>query len=325
MTANDEPLRAGVIGIGSMGRNHARVYGELPNTELVGVADLDVSAAERVAAEFETVATDPDTLLESVDIVSVAVPTPAHASVVEDCLDAGVHALVEKPFVTDLAVGRDLASRARELGITIQVGHVERFNPAVRTLTRIVDDLDIIAIDAQRVGPPVDRDRRTDVVFDLMIHDLDIAASLVDREAKSITASATADGDYATARIDFDGVLATFTASRVTQRKIRRLGITARDCRVVVDYIEQSVEIHRSAAPAFVEENGDLRHSTESVVERPMVESGEPLKAELRSFADAVRNGDPPVVTAEDGLRSVELSHNVLSAATDNQFEEVMR
>jgi predicted dehydrogenase len=325
MTANNEPLRAGVVGIGSMGRNHARVYGELPAIDLAGVTDLDVSAAERVADEFDTTAMDLETLLGSVDIVSVAVPTPAHASVIEDCLDAGVHALVEKPFVTDLAVGHELAERARELGVTLQVGHIERFNPAIRTLARIAEDLDIIALDAQRVGPPVDRERRADVVFDLMIHDLDIAASLVDGEPRAVSASATADGDYATARVDFDGVMGTFTASRVTQQKVRRLGVTAQSCRVVVDYIEQSVEIHRSATPAYVQENGDLRHTIESVVERPMVESGEPLKAEISSFADAVRNGEPPIVTAEDGLRSVKLSNDVLAAAADEQITEVTR
>ena len=325
MTASEDPLRVGVVGVGSMGRNHARVYGELRDVELAGVSDHDADAAERVAAEFDTRATDLETLLDSVDAVSVAVPTAAHAPVVRSCLDAGVHALVEKPFVTDLAVGRELDRRAAELGLTLQVGHVERFNPAIRTAARIVEDLDVIAIDAKRVGPPVDREGRGDVVFDLMIHDLDIAASLVDGEPRTVSASATADGDYATASVDFDGVVGTFTASRVTQQKVRRLGITARSCRVVVDYIEQSVEIHRSATPAYVEENGDLRHTTESVVERPMVESGEPLKAELGSFADAVRSGEPPVVTAADGLRSVELSHDVLAAALDGRAAEVTR
>lgn len=111
----------------------------------------------------------------------------------------------------------------------------------------------------------------------------------------------------------------------MTQQKVRRLGVTAQSCRVVVDYIEQSVEIHRSATPAYVQENGDLRHTIESVVERPMVESGEPLKAEISSFADAVRNGEPPIVTAEDGLRSVKLSNDVLAAAADEQITEVTR
>jgi len=325
MTATEEPLRAGVVGVGSMGRNHARVYRELRGVELAGVSDLDTAAAEAVADEFDARAVDLESLLDRVDVVSVAVPTAAHASVVEDSLDAGVHTLVEKPFVTDLSAGRALDRKARELGLTLQVGHVERFNPALRTAAKIVDGLDVIAIDAQRVGPPVDREERGDVVFDLMIHDLDIAASLVDGEPRTISASTTAGRDYATASVDFDGVVGTFTASRVTQQKVRRLGVTARNCRLVVDYVEQSVEIHRSATPAYVEQNGDLRHTTESIVERPMVESGEPLKAELGSFVEAARTGEPPVVTAADGLRSVALSHDVVAATSGADTPGVTR
>jgi len=320
-----ETLRAGVIGVGSMGRNHARVYRELAGVELTGVADLDDHAAERVAVEYGTTAYETPDLLREVDLVSVAVPTQAHAPVVEQCIAAGVHALVEKPFVTDVDVGRDLAERAAEENVVLQVGHVERFNPAVRTLAKVAADLDVIAVDALRLGPPVDREIGSNVVYDLMIHDLDVVRSMLGEPPASVSAFMTADGEYATANCEFgDDTLATFTASRVTQQKVRRLGITARECRVLVDYIDQSVEIHRAAAPAYVEEGGDLRHTTESVIERPLVESGEPLKIELGAFADAVRDGTSPLVTAEDGLRAVELAHCVVAAA-DADPERVVR
>jgi len=319
-------LSAGVIGVGSMGRNHARVYGELAGVRLAGVADADQAAAAAVAADHDTTAYGTTELLDRVDIVSIAVPTAAHADLVSACLDANVHVLVEKPFVTDLAVGRDLAERARDDGLVLQVGHVERFNPAVRTLTDIAPSLDIIAVDAQRLGPPVDRDDRTNVVHDLMIHDLDIVRSLVGGTPVDVNAATTADGDYATARCTFgDGTLASFTASRVTQQKVRSLAVTARDCQVVVDYLDQSVEIHRSATPAYVAEDGDIRHTMESVVERPVVESGEPLKAELDAFADAVRTGGDPVVTPEDGLFAVDLSRRILDAADATAVAEVSR
>jgi predicted dehydrogenase len=305
-------LRAGVIGVGKMGQNHARVYRELPNVDLIGVADRDPAAARAVANEYGTRHMQTEPLLVAADLVSVAVPTPAHAAVVRDCIDAGVHVLVEKPFVTDPDVGRSLASAAVDADVTLQVGHIERFNPAVRTLTDIVPDLDVIAIDAQRLGPPVDRSMGAGVVFDLMIHDLDIATSLLGTDVASVSATGTRDGEYATATCEFGtDVVATFTASRLTQQKVRRLGITAESCRITVDYTSQSVDIHRGAVPEYVQTDGALRHRTESVVERPYVENGEPLKAELESFVAAVRTGAPPEVSPMDGIRAVELAQRI--------------
>jgi len=323
---DDETVRAGVVGVGSMGRNHARVYRELAGVELVGVADRDASVAGRVATEYGTRARAQDALLADVDVATVAVPTSAHVPVVDACIDAGVDVLVEKPFVADVERGRRLADRARAAGVTVQVGHVERFNPAVRTLLDIADDLDVIAVDAQRLGPPPGRDIETDVALDLMIHDIDVLRALLDEEPSTVCAAGTADGEYASATFGFDdGVVASLTASRVTQRKVRRLGVTARDRRVCLDYIDQSVAVHRGAAPAYIEEDGDVRQRLEGVVERPVVENGEPLKAELSSFVEAVREGRDPVVTAEDGLRAVELAQRVAGLAADGARTEVAR
>lgn len=312
-----EMLAAGVVGVGSMGRNHARVYSELPDVELVGVADLDEQTAGTVAGDYGTVARDADGLLAEADLVSLAVPTPAHPALLEQCLDAGVHALVEKPYVDDLHRGRALARRAREAGVVIQVGHVERFNPAVRALADVISDLDVLAIDAQRLGPPREREVADSAVFDLMIHDIDIVCSLLDSNPDTVDATAAAEDHYATASCRFpDGVVATLMASRVTQQKVRTLGITARNCRVCVDYMNQSVEIHRHTAPAYIENDGAVRERVESVVERPIVENGEPLKAELESFVASVRDGSDPVVTAEDGLRAVEVARRIDDTAT---------
>jgi predicted dehydrogenase len=181
----------------------------------------------------------------------------------------------------------------------------------------------VLAVSAERLGPPLDRALGSNVVYDLMIHDIDVVQGLLDADPVSVTASGTADGQYATANCAFDdGVVASLTASRVTQQKVRRLAITARECRVLVDYTDQTVEIHRSSTPEYVASEGDFRHRTESVVERPMVDNGEPLKHELRSFVDAVRTGETPVVTAEDGLRAVELAARI-DAMVDGETTEV--
>ena len=308
----NETLAAGVVGVGSMGRNHARVYSELPDVELVGVADLDEEAARTVAHDYGTVARDAADLLPAADLVSIAVPTAAHPAMLERCLDAGTHALVEKPYVDDVARGRELAERARREDLVVQVGHIERFNPAVRALADVVPNVEVLAVDARRLGPPRDREVADSAVFDLMIHDIDVVCSLLGGEPVSVDASGAAGNRYATASCEFqDGVIATLMASRVTQRKVRKLGITARECRVCVDYMNQSVEIHRHTAPAYIESDGTVRERVESVVERPTVENGEPLKGELESFVGAVRTGSEPVVTAEDGIRAVEVARRI--------------
>ncbi|QKY21957.1 Gfo/Idh/MocA family oxidoreductase (plasmid) [Halolamina sp. CBA1230] len=317
-----DPLRTGVIGVGSMGRNHARVYRELAESELVGVEDADVSAAAAAATEFDTSIFEPAELLDAVDAVSVAVPTSAHAPVVRDCIDAGVDVLVEKPFVADPEVGRELAAAAEAAGVTIQVGHVERFNPAVRTLFSAFQNLSVVAVTAERLGPPVERDIEADVAFDLMIHDIDLLCTLLDDEPALVSAAGI-DGEYATATWDGDGVVATLTASRLTQERVRRLSVTAEDCRVVVDLLDQTVSVHRRSRPEYVAADGDVRHRIESVVERPFVESGEPLKRELSAFLDAAANETEPLVTAEDGIRAVELAGQVSAMAADRETTEV--
>lgn len=304
-------LAAGVVGVGSMGRHHARVYAELPGVELVAVTDVDDDRAERVATEYGATTVGRDELLDRVDLVSVAVPTQFHEETVQACVERDTDVLVEKPFVDDLERGRTLAERARTAGVTLQVGHVERFNPATRVLAEIVPDLDVVAIDVDRLGPPVDREGDDSVVADLMIHDVDILLALADAEIESL--SATAHGDrHATAQFTFDdGSIASLTASRLTQQKVRRLSVTAKSCRVVVDFIDQTVAIHRHSLPEYVETDGDVRFRHESVVERPIVENGEPLKAELEGFVTAVREGTRPLVTAEDALHVLEVVRDV--------------
>lgn len=306
MSQHADSLGAGVIGTGAMGQHHARVYQELPGVDLVGVVDADTGRAAEVADRYGTVSMGREELLDPVELVSIAVPTRHHYETARAAIDHGVHLLVEKPFVEDHQEGIELVGRARAAGLTLQVGHIERFNPAVRALFDILPDLDPIAITADRLGPPLDRPIDDDVMRDLMIHDVDLLLSIVDDGVETIDASATADGQYATTTISFEsGVIGSLTASRVTQEKVRRLSVTARDCRVNVDLAEQSLHVHRHSFPEYLEDDGDIRYRYESVIERPSVEHGEPLRLELEAFVEAVRSGQQPTVDGEAGLKAI--------------------
>ncbi|USZ68096.1 Gfo/Idh/MocA family oxidoreductase [Halorussus salilacus] len=306
-------VNAAVVGVGNMGRHHARVYSELPDVNLVGVYDVDDATAREVAEAHGTRAMNMEALLTAADVASVAVPTPFHAEIAEECIDHGVDVLVEKPFVEDPEVGRDLVDRADEAGVTIQVGHVERFNPAIRALSDIVADLDVIALDTRRLGPPPEgRQLDQSVVLDLMIHDIDVVLSILGEDPHEVSAHGAKENQYATATLGFgDDTVASLTASRVTQQRVRKLGITAEECRVNVDYVDRSIEIHRHSLPEYIEDNGDVRYRHESIVERPTVETGEPLKNELRAFVSAAVDGTEPVVSGEDGLRVLEIAREI--------------
>lgn len=308
----DNLTKAGVIGVGSMGRHHARVYSELPNVDLVGVFDVDDEAAAGIAERYGTRAFDMDDLLDAVDVASIAVPTAYHFDVARECIERGVDVLVEKPFVGDPDEGRELIDLAEARGVMIQVGHIERFNPAVMALDDIVRDLDVIAIEAKRLGPPPQRTIEDSAVMDLMIHDVDLLLAITDAEIDAIDAMGARENRYAVANVQFENdVVGTLTASRLTQEKVRQLTITADDCLVKVDYIDRSIEIHRHMSHEYVEAHGDRRYRRESTIERPMVDNGEPLKNELSAFVAAATGDREPVVTAEDGLRVVEVIQEI--------------
>lgn len=318
--------RAGVIGVGTMGQHHARVYSSLPEAELVGVADADEDRASEIAAEYSAEVYDVDALLDVVDVVSIAVPTEYHYDLAANCVEAGVDVLIEKPLVREPERGYDLVRAADEADVTLQVGHIERHNPVVATLQDIVPNLDIIAIEAERLGPRPDRHREiTDsAVIDLMIHDIDVVLSLLGSDVASVDAVGAADGRHATATVEFDGgTVGTLTASRVTEQKQRTLSITAEDCYVTADFIDQTVQIHRQSVPEFIAEGEDVRYRHESVVENPAVDNTEPLKTELSSFLEASRNGSDPVVTGEDGVRALELAREINCEAFGDEQKTV--
>jgi predicted dehydrogenase len=304
-------LPVGVVGVGRMGRQHARVYNELPDVELVGVVDADADRAAHVASEYETDALDLDELCAVADAVSIAVPSAYHYSVTKQCLEAGVHALVEKPFVRRVDEGQRLVDLAAATDRRLQVGHVERFNPAVVELHDVLSDMEIVAVEAKRLGPPVEPTPDDDPVMDLMIHDLDVLFALFGDDVEFGYASCP-EPEHVVAQLEFaDGPTATLTASRCTQKKVRTLTVTAREALVELDYTDQTIRVHRHSVPEYIEQNGDVRYRHGSIVEHPLVESAEPLRAELAGFRDAIATGEPPRVTGEQGLRAVRAAHRV--------------
>ena len=309
--SSTEQIAAGVIGVGAMGQHHARVYNELCGCELVGVADADESQAQNIATEYSTTTYATEELIDRADAVSIAVPTAYHYDLAKQCIDAGTHILVEKPLVEEKRRGEELIDRAADAGVTLQVGHIERFNPVTETLQDVLHGLNVISITAERLGPQPDRPIPDSAVTDLMIHDIDLICSLLDQPVSSVTAAGNAGGRYATATIEFDDAIARLTASRVTQQKVRQLTITAEECYVVVDYLDQTVQIHRNSVPEYVVNDGEMRYRHESVIENPAVDTGEPLKRELRSFLETVREGGQPRVTGADGIRALEIATEI--------------
>ena len=307
-----ETLKVGVIGVGTMGEHHTRVYKEISGGELVGIADKDIDRAAEIAGEYGTDVYSTGELIERANAVSIVTPTAAHYNLALSCIEAGTDILIEKPFVETKEQGEHLINRAKTEDVTLQVGHIERFNPVTDTLRDILPGLDVISVSSERLGPEPDRPVQDTAVVDLMIHDIDVITSLIDDSVTDIQATGNADGRHAMAALEFEnGVVASLAASRVTQRKIRRLTITAESCYVDVDYLDQSIEIHRQSSPEYIADNGDIRYRHESIVENPAVENTEPLKKELRSFVDAARNSEEPRVTGEDGIRSLMITKKI--------------
>ena len=313
--ANGAKVRAGVVGTGHMGQYHVLVYAELPDVELVGVVDADLARAAAVAAQYDTrVFPDHRALVGRVDVASVAVPTGRHFEVARDLLEAGISVLVEKPMTSTLDEARALFAVAECTGAVLHVGHVERFNGAVDELRQIVRAP--ILIESRRLGPFASRVQRDTVVMDLMIHDIDIVLGLVDSPPVRLAAQGgsvhTEVADVAAVQIRFaSGAVATITASRATEEKIRTLAITQPDAYIVLDYTEQDIHIYRRAAQEYEMKRGSIRYRRASFVEHLKVHRDNPLKLEIQHLLGAVRRrraGEPVVVAEQDDLRSLAMA-----------------
>jgi predicted dehydrogenase len=316
MRKKNRPIRAGVVGVGQMGRYHVGVLAELPQVELVGIVDVDPSKIQHLADTYNTAAlTDYRELLGEVDVVSVAVPTAFHYEIARQFLDGGVHVLIEKPIAPTLEEAQELFEVAERRGVMLHVGHVERFNGAVQELRNIVRDP--ILIECRRMGPFQARVQEDGVVLDLMIHDLDIVLNLVGSRVQHMSAAGSAVfsdvEDVANVQLWFhNGCIATITASRATQEKIRTLAITQREEYVLLNYTDQDIRIYRQGASEHRLGRGELRYKQEALIERIFVHKDNPLKLEIRHLLDCVTRQAPRMVSPEDELYSLQVTLEII-------------
>jgi predicted dehydrogenase len=302
-------VRIGVIGVGSLGQHHARVYAALPDAALVAVVDSEASRAQDIAlkhgcAWFPHV----EDLFGRVDAVSIAVPTPLHHRIAKACLGAGLHVLVEKPMTESLEEAEDLTASAAAKKLILQVGHIERFNSALRASLGTIKAPRLI--ECRRWAPFTPRGADVDVVLDLMIHDLDIVLSLVGVPVRHIEAHGVSivsrTSDVAHARVLFDtGCLATFSVSRVAEAKVRDLRFYEAESFLFVDLLAQAARIGRRVlGPGG---------TSEILTELIAGDDQEPLKLELQGFVDSVTHGTAPLVSGEQGLAALRLAHRIMS------------
>lgn len=299
MPPAQQPLRVGVIGVGAIGRNHARIYAALEDAELVGIVDADAARREALAAEFGTRAfASVAELAPLVDAASVAVPTVAHREVATELMQAGTHVLIEKPIAPTVDDARALSQLATERGLILQVGHIERFNPVLAELEKALDRPRFI--ESHRLSPFPNRSIDIGVVLDLMIHDLEIILHLVASPVTKFDAVGiqvlTPREDIANVRLRFaNGCVANITASRISPERMRKIRVFQDNAYLSLDYAAQSGEIARLTPTGIVQE--------------PVpVEPGEPLAAELAAFVACARDGRQPLVGGQEGARALELA-----------------
>jgi predicted dehydrogenase len=309
----DRKIRVGVVGVGDFGRNHVRVFHDLPGAELIGIHDADAERGRQIAAEFGTQAfSSVAQLAEQIDAACVSVPTKLHACISSELLDRGVDVLVEKPIAASIDEADRLIADAKKAGRILQVGHLERFNPAVVAVRKIVSRP--LFFEVHRLGVFSPRSLDVDVVFDVMIHDLDVLLSLLNspaREIQSVGIPVLTDKvDIAHARIEFEsGAVANVTASRVSTERVRKLRFFQAREYVSIDYTRQDVTRIR-----VVGEGSQPAIDFEKVPTEPE----EPLKAELRSFLACVRERKTPLVDGEAGRRALDLAERVMAGIIEH-------
>lgn len=299
-------LRAAVIGCGHFGRFHAQKYAALPEADLVAVVDHGLGSADAFASEFGSQAlTDPAELIGRIDVASVVVPTAAHFDVARPLLEAGVHLLIEKPITSTVAEAAELVDLARARDLILQVGHLERFNPALMSLGDVLGAP--LFIEADRLAPFRPRGTDVAVTLDLMIHDLDLiqllAASPLARLDAVGVAVLSANDDIANARLVFEnGCTANVTASRASLKSERKMRIFQRDAYVSIDFMGREALIARRG-------QGEMFPGVPDVaVERRQFEANDALMLEIQAFLASVRGERAVAVSGEDGLRALDLA-----------------
>jgi predicted dehydrogenase len=327
-----ETIRVGVIGIGHLGSLHTKMYAQIPTVQLVGLYDVDTGRTEKLAAEFNTKAFHSiEELLQNVNAVSIATVTQSHYEVAKQVLNRGVHALIEKPITATIEQARELVELADVKGLKLQVGHIERFNPAILALEPY--DITPMFIESHRLAQFNPRGSDVAVVLDLMIHDIDLILSLVQSKVTRIDANGVSvisdTPDIANARLQFEnGCVANVTASRISQNKMRKMRLFQHDSYISLDFAQGLAEVFR-----LVDENtpdvkptmmlGKIdqgQHKRLIIYEQPEVKEVNALKYELERFVDCVRKNTEPPVTGRNGLHALEVAQEILSKIASQKF-----
>lgn len=330
----NNPIKVAVIGAGMMGKNHLKTYKSLNNFELVGVYDIFPEAAQNAAEMFGIKAfSSLEEVATAVDAVSVVTTSVTHAEVGEFFLNKGIHCLIEKPLAATEEECNRLITAAKNNNVTLLVGHIEQFNPAIEQLHKLLaDNSQICSLATNRMSAASGRITDVDVAMDLMIHDAEVVLSLVKSPVTNVSASAVRNAkspsgkDYITALLEFaNGATATMTASRITQSRVRTLSVTTNDNYIDMDFINQSIAVHsqgrmHNVAADSLPEN--MRYGLKGSVENLFIPTAQPLTSELNHFADCILGKATPRITGEQALAALRIIWKVQQCLNNNSLSQ---
>ena len=305
-----DKIKTAVIGVGSLGQHHARILAKHPASELIGIVDTDEKRGEKIASQYGVSHyKDTESIKGAVKAVVISVPTPAHFAVAKEMLYSGINCLVEKPFTSTVQEAQELIQISKEKNLVLQVGHVERFNPAVIGAQPYINNPRFVEVD--RLGPFDPRVAHIGVVLDLMIHDLDILLTLVKSKVvglESYGAKVLSDHeDIAKVRLKFsNGCVADLSASRISMERYRRIRIFQPESYISIDYAGKSLKVYKKKKEV-------IKSLLDIDVVKPKLSAEEPLYHELDHFLSCVREGKVPAVTGEHGRDAIELGLEILN------------
>lgn len=314
-------IKLGVFGVGHLGKFHLNNWKEISGVELVGFFDPDDSNAQEVTEKYQLARfLDADTLMDACDAIDIVTPTPFHFVLCEAAIKKGKHVFVEKPLAHTMEEARGLVKLARESNIKMQVGHVERFNPAYLAVKDL--DLNPMFIEVHRLAQFNPRGTEVSVILDLMIHDIDIILTLVKSEVKAIHASGVAvmtdTPDIANVRIEFNnGCVANLTSSRISMKRMRKMRLFQKDAYIGIDFLNKKSEIIKLKGPRDLDAFSfdlDTPHGKRTIaILNPAIPEVNAIKMELEQFRDAIVNNTAPVVSEVDGYRAMDIAHQILT------------
>lgn len=321
-------LKVGVFGVGHLGKFHLNNWKEIKSAELVGFYDPHDAVAAEVSARYQlTRYNDPALLIDDCDVVDIVAPTPAHYALCQQAIRKGKHVFVEKPLANTMDEARELVKLVRESNVKLQVGHVERFNPAFLAIQSV--PLNPLFIEVHRLAQFDPRGTEVSVILDLMIHDIDIILSLVHSEVNSISASGvavmTGTPDIASVRIEFhNGCVANLTSSRISMKKMRKMRLFQKDAYIGIDFLNKKSEVIRlktdQDADAFAFDITTPDGKRTIAISNPAVPEVNAIRLELEKFTESILNNCPTKVTEVDGFRAMDIAHQILQKIKHNSI-----